>query len=475
MMKSGAHKTFRERFMEDNDTIAAISTPIGSGGIGIIRLSGPRAVAIAARFVATKKTPLASRPSHTTALAKAVDPKSGKLVDEVLVTVMKAPNSYTREDVVEINCHSGLPTLRRILSMTLDAGARPAEPGEFTRRAFLSGRIDLTQAQAVISLVRARSDAAARAAAQQAEGCLGKLIGGLSDRLLALAAELEAAVDFVDEDIEPMDSNDIRGRLDSLHDELGLLAAQVTQGKILDTGLSAAIIGRPNVGKSSLLNALAREERAIVSATPGTTRDIVEAQVLVGDIPLLIRDTAGWRQPEGEVETEGIKRTKQALAQADLVIIVLDRSAPLSSGDRELAALLAGVNTIITVMNKSDLPCGLEVKALPEMLGEGSVIELSAKTGAGVEGLGKAVAESVGFMSEEDGGEPILTAAPQERALIDAQTKLGEAICAHEQGFGEEVVAPLIKGAIVSLGVVSGREADEAVLDELFSKFCVGK
>lgn len=461
--------------MEDNDTIAAISTPIGLGGIGIIRLSGAQAVAIVARLVATKKTALTSRPSHTTMLARVVDPNSEKTVDEVLVTVMRAPNSYTREDVVEINCHSGLPTLRRILSLTLDAGARLAEPGEFTRRAFLSGRIDLTQAQAVISLVRARSDAAARAAAEQAEGHLAERISGLNDRLLGLAAELEAAIDFVDEDIEAIDSDNIRGRLEALHNELGLLVKQTTQGRILDTGLSAAIIGRPNVGKSSLLNALAREERAIVSAIPGTTRDIVESHVVVGDMPLLIRDTAGWRRPKDEVEAEGINRTKQALAQADLVLLVLDRSEPMSSDDHELVGFLESGSIIITAMNKSDLPCVLEADALPEILSAGSVVELSAKTGAGVEGLGKAVAEAVGLMSEEERGEPILAAAFQERALIDAQSRLDEAMGAHKQGFGEEVVAPLIKSAIVSLGLVGGREADEAVLDELFGKFCVGK
>ncbi len=461
--------------MLPEDTIAAISTPTGSGGIGIVRLSGPGALAIADRLATTKNGPISSRLSHTITLAKIVDSATKDVIDEVLITVMKAPNSYTREDVVEINCHAGAFTMKKILDSALKEGARLAQPGEFTRRAFLAGRIDLTQAQAVISLIQARSEAAARAAARQAEGHVSRKIKALREGLVRIAAELEAAVDFVDEDIETRSTGEISKELKKVACELEELLLEAKRGKILDEGITAAIVGRPNVGKSSLLNALMMEDKAIVSSRPGTTRDIVEARIQMNGIPIIMKDTAGWRVPLDDIEAQGLDRTKKAIQEVDLIILVLDGSDRLKPEDKELMSQLCHEERSVTVINKIDLPQKTDLDNLPPSLRKGPIISISAKQGDGLDLLGQLIGSRSGFSKEPEGNEAFLASASQKNSLISAKAKLDEASSAQNQGFGEEIMSALVKEAIVGLGEVVGTDASEEIVGQIFKRFCVGK
>ncbi len=461
--------------MLPEETIAAISTPIGPGGIGIIRISGQGALAIADRLVSTKKGKISSKPSHTITLAKIIDSATQDVIDEVLITVMKAPNSYTREDVVEINCHAGAFTMKKILDATLKEGARLAEPGEFTRRAFLAGRIDLTQAQAVISLIQARSEAAARAAASQADGQVSRKIMVLREELVRIAAELEAAVDFADEDIETMSTGKTSKELKKVAYELEELLRKAKRGKFLDEGITAAIVGRPNVGKSSLLNALMMEDRAIVSPYPGTTRDIVEARIQMDGIPIIMKDTAGWRAPMDDVEAQGLDRTKKAIQAVDLIVLVLDGSEQLKPEDKELMGQLSHEERTVTVINKADLPQKMDVARLPRYLRKDPIISISAKQGDGLDLLGQLIGSRSGFSKEPEGNEAFLTSASQESSLVNAKTRLDEASAAHDEGFGEEIMSALVKEAIVGLGEIVGTDANEEIIRQIFKRFCVGK
>lgn len=457
------------------ETIAAISTPVGPGGIGIVRLSGPAALSIVAALTPIGRKNLMLQQSHTTSLARIVDPASGAPVDEVLVTIMRAPNSYTREDIVEINCHSGIPTLRAVLNLVLAGGARLAEPGEFTRRAFLSGRIDLAQAQAVISLIEARSDAAARAAASQAQGHVSAQINTYRRELIGLAAELEAAIDFSDEDLAPADTAKLRRQIETVGEGVAGLVKRARQGRILDHGLTMVIIGRPNAGKSSLLNALALEDKAIVSPQPGTTRDIVEARVLLGDVPVRTKDTAGWRAPVDDIEAQGIGKTKTALEGADLAVLVLDGGESLNKEDLELIDALKNGQAVVVAINKSDLTQRLNVDDLPRSLRGAPTILISAKTGDGLDRLSAGIIGTIGRFASNEGNEAIMAGVRQERDLFKAKTSLDEARAAGAGGFGEEVVSSFVKEAIVHLGRFCGHDVTEEVLDEIFSRFCIGK
>ncbi|MDP1808554.1 MAG: tRNA uridine-5-carboxymethylaminomethyl(34) synthesis GTPase MnmE [Actinomycetota bacterium] len=461
--------------MSGTETIAAISTPIGPGGIGIIRLSGPAALPIVAGLTSVGPNDVNTRPSHTTSLTKIIDPATGVLVDEALVTIMKAPNSYTREDVIEINCHSGMPTLRAVLNLVLAGGARLAEPGEFTKRAFLSGRIDLTQAQAVISLIEAQSDAAARAAASQAEGHVSARINAYRQELIGLAAELEAAIDFSDEEIGPVDAGRLRRQIEAVGEGIEELLKRVEQGRIIDNGLTAVIVGRPNVGKSSLLNALAMEDKAIVSPQPGTTRDVVESRVMLGDVPVQIKDTAGWRVPGDDIETQGIIKTQAALAAADLVILVLDGSESLKAEDLELIGVFKKNTVVVAAINKSDLPQRLNADDLPIAVKDGLIVRLSARTGDGLDSLSAGVAGMIGRLKSAEGNEAIMAGAQQEQDLIRAKASLSGALAASAGSYGEEIVSVFVKEAIVHLGRFCGHDVGEEVLSEIFSRFCIGK
>lgn len=463
--------------MSGEETIAAISTPIGLGGIGIVRLSGPKALSIMAGLADADFDALTSRRSHTTALTRIINPMTGDLVDEALVTIMRAPNSYTREDVVEINCHSATPVLRQILNLTLTAGARLAEPGEFTKRAFLSGRIDLTQARAVSCLIEAQSDAAARAAAAQAHGHVSAQINAYRQELVGLAAELEAALDFSDEDIGLRSSAGLREQIKELAENIEALLKRVERGRFAENGITAAIVGRPNVGKSSLLNALAMEDKAIVSAQPGTTRDIVESRIVFGDIPVHIKDTAGWRVPSDDIEAQGIGKTRNALETADIVLLILDGSEPLQEEDRKLIGSLSKScsRPIIVVFSKNDLPQCLAEKDIPDFPRNCPIVSISATAGCGIDQLSAAVIDRLGLSAFSEGSEAIVAGIKQEQSLVKAGVELREAYKASTEGFGEEVVSQLVKDAIVDLGKFCGEDVGEEILDEIFSRFCIGK
>jgi tRNA modification GTPase len=461
--------------MSANDTIAAISTPIGMGGIGVIRLSGPEAIRVASELVAVAPSGLADSPSHSISYAKLVDPENGSLIDECLVSVMRAPRSYTREDIVEINIHSGVPTLNMVLQLIIDHGARLAEPGEFTKRAFLSGRLDLTQAEAIGSLIRARSEAAARAAARQTQGHVSQKITAIREGLLEMAAQLEAAVDFSDEEIGPMSPAGAMGAVNSAEAELRSLVKLADRGKIYDCGLRTAIMGRPNVGKSSLLNAISLEDRAIVSRLPGTTRDIIESTVLLGDIPLLLMDTAGWRRPQDDIEAQGISRSRAALESADLVLLVFDGSEALQKEDVDLFEALDYNKAIVTVINKQDMPSVLDIEKLPHELLKHPIVYVSAANGAGLEELGGQVRAVAGLSPELGENEMILANARQYACLKAACAALVEARSAGDAGFGEEIIVLPLKEAINNLSSVVGEDVNEEILDKIFSRFCVGK
>src|ERR1041384_2158539 len=363
-----------------DDTIAAISTPIGEGGIAIVRLSGPRSLEIAdAVFVSSAGKP-SGFPTHTIHFGTVG--ANGDFVDQVMLTVMRAPRTYTREDTAEINCHGGLLTAKKVLAACLNQGARLAEPGEFTKRAFLSGRIDLTQAEAVMDLISAKTELAHSAAAHALEGHLARKIEAARERLMTVVAHLEAHIDFPDEDIAPHTREKLLSDIQQVVQTLTDLLATAHEGKVLRDGVAVTIIGRPNAGKSSLMNALLGQDRSIVTPIPGTTRDTIEEIANIRGVPVRLTDTAGVRHARGHVERVGVERSRKSLAASELILHVLDSSRPLSSADFELVSHCAG-KPVLRVINKIDLRRRLK---LPHNSPEGPTVEVSARSGAGLEG-----------------------------------------------------------------------------------------
>lgn len=461
--------------IKNNDTIAAISTPIGHGGIGIVRLSGPDAIDIATTIFKSKKGgPLDDRDTHRLVIGTIVDPDTGSEIDEALVSVMRAPNTYTREDVVEINCHGGVVALRATLALALRGGARAADPGEFTRRAFMHGRIDLTQAEAVIDIINAQTEAQLKAALGQLEGGLSQRIRRITDTLTEVLAQLEAAVDFSDEDIEVTHVAELAVLLAEAQAELTALQETSGKGKILREGIETAIVGRPNVGKSSLLNALLREERAIVTAAPGTTRDVVEETLSVKGVPLRIKDTAGIRDAGDEVERIGVELSRRTLRSAALALCVVDGSRPLAEEDWELFNEIE-CETAILVVNKTDLPQAVSVRqlALPDNFK--ARVEVSAVSGSGIGELERAI-EELFFAGNIDAGDSMLITNARHAQLVGrATTGSAEALSLLESGMPEEVVSTVIRDVLDDLGEITGETVSEDILGRIFSQFCIGK
>ena len=341
--------------MKNEATICAISTPIGEGGIGIVRISGRDAISIADKiFFSKKNKKLSSLASHTIHYGEIRDNNSER-VDEALVSIMKAPNTYTKEDVIEINCHGGALSLKRVMELVIKNGARLAEPGEFTKRAFLNGRIDLAQAEAVIDIINSKTDDSLRLAVGQLSGILSKKVNAIREELISIIASVEASIDFVDEDIEFISRDVMEKRIKGAVDEIEALITTADEGRIYKEGIATAIIGRPNVGKSSLLNALLKEERAIVTPVPGTTRDVIEEWVNIKGMPLRILDTAGIRHTEDIVEMEGVKRSREAIKMADIILLLIDGSVKLNEEDKRLMEEIRD-KRLIVLLNKSDLP-----------------------------------------------------------------------------------------------------------------------
>jgi tRNA modification GTPase len=470
---------FREVNKKD-DTICSISTPLGMGGIGIVRMSGPKAVAIASDlFVHTSGRRLNNTQGYSIRYGNIIDPAAKEVIDEVLVTVMRAPATYTREDVVEINCHSGNVVLRKILILLTCRGARLAEPGEFTRRAFLNGRIDLAQAEAVMSLISARTDTALRAALQHLGGELTEKIGEIRSKIVHLLSEVEAAIDFCEEDLDLIQPGEIIGQINAIVPELDKLIRTAEQGRILIEGISTAIVGKANVGKSSLLNRLLMEERAIVTPFPGTTRDVIEATVNIEGIPLRILDTAGIRDSGDPVEQEGIRRSRESIEKADLVIMVTDVSQRPDAADFRIARLLRGKDTVL-VLNKKDL----SEKNKEDYWINNNIIEdirpkfkikkslLLDKDVEDVKtGIASVVLEGSGGFSET----LIISSVRHSRALTSAKEGLIRAREAARQGLSEELLSVDIRDALMALGEITGETTTEDILDEIFRCFCVGK
>lgn len=446
-----------------SDTIAAVSTPIGEGGIAIVRVSGPDAIEVADK-VLRLNTPLRSCLSHTIHYGHLLN-ADGVVVDEIITSVMRAPRSYTREDTVEINCHAGSVAAAQALQAVLAGGARVADPGEFTKRAFLNGRIDLTQAEGVTGVIRAQTEQAFRVAQTLLAGRLTAELDAVSNLLLRVATHIEANLDFADDDIEPADMTDIAVKLE---DALGRLKALVDTGKhgqMLENGAVIAIVGKPNVGKSSLLNAFLGQERAIVDKEPGTTRDTVEGRLSFGGIPAFLIDTAGVRDAEHPVEVKGVKKSWEAMERSDLVLWVFDGSRPLEAADNQISAGIRAEIPCISVSNKSDL--GIVV--------DGPAVPVSAITGEGMDILKAKIIDGLGGGRKLDPGRVILGSARQRRGVNQAAELIAEAQTSLKEDLGEEIVSELVREALREIGEITGKNHSEELLDSIFSTFCIGK
>jgi tRNA modification GTPase len=457
-------------------TIAAVSTAPGPGGIAIVRLSGPQAEPILARLFRPAQAPL-PLDSHRLTLGHIVDPDTGRVLDEVLAVLMRSPRSYTREDMAEIHTHGGPVVTGRVLELALRTGARLAEPGEFTKRAFLAGRIDLSQAEAVAELIAAKGRAEAELAMAQLAGGLKDRVLGLREPLLDVLAHLEVALDFPDEEAEILEPGEAAARLEQeALAPLDELLASYQSGRLFREGLELAIIGRPNVGKSSLLNRLLGDERAIVTSAPGTTRDLIEAETLIGGIPLTLVDTAGLETPaRDEAEAEGQRRARARTAEADLVLLVLDGSGPLGDEDRRLLDLIRD-RTLIGVLNKMDLPPAFDPAEAASLLAPAPVARVSAKTGQGLDDLKALILETVaGGRTRPDRLPALVPNARHGQALEEARGPLLAAIEGLKGGLPPEIVALEIQTVLDRLGRITGQTLPEDVLDRIFEAFCLGK
>ncbi|WP_027086762.1 tRNA uridine-5-carboxymethylaminomethyl(34) synthesis GTPase MnmE [Cohnella panacarvi] len=455
------------------DTIAAISTALGEGSIAVVRVSGPEAIDTVAK-VFRSKSDIKEAQTHTVHYGWIADPRTNTVLDEVLVTVMRGPRSFTAEDVVEVSTHGGIVAVKSVLELILRSGARMAEPGEFTKRAFLNGRIDLAQAEAVIDLIRSKSDRAFQVAQKQAGGALSKLILPMRQQLIELLAHVEVNIDYPDDDIEEVTTSHIRMNCSDLLERVRELLKRADEGKILREGIVTVIVGRPNAGKSSLLNALARDNKAIVTDIAGTTRDIVEESVSISGIPLRLLDTAGIRETSDVVERIGVERSRSAIEDADLILLVLNNHEPLHEDERTLFKQLKDRPTIV-VVNKMDLPSQLELAEIEADFDGERIVQLSAKEGSGVEALEDAVSKLF-FSGEVESGDITYVSNARHIALLhQTRQSLEDAISATHEGVPIDLIQIDIAAAWESLGGILGDAAGDSLLDQIFSQFCLGK
>lgn len=462
--------------MDRNDTIAAISTPVGEGGIGIVRISGREAFAVGQKlFVPHRKHSEGYPKSHYLYYGQ-IAAGGGGACDEVLVTFMKAPRTYTREDTVEINCHSGILTLRAVLKRALEAGARMAGPGEFTRRAFLNGRIDLTQAESVLKIIRARSEEAVRIALSDLKGALSGDIRKIRDQLVGILAHIEAHLDFPDEfEEEAGVERGMRENLRAIKDHLREMGDGAERGQALQEGLTTAIIGKPNAGKSSLLNALLKEQRAIVHEIPGTTRDLLEGFLTVCGYPLRLIDTAGIHSAVDPVEAEGILRAKSAVAGARLLILVLDGSTPWSRDDEDVASLIGPEQLVVIAINKVDLEQKLDISGVADRFRGYPIVQTSATSKRGIDGLEKAIVKLLDTRLGTAAAETPAIATLRHAGIIKKACELIETAL---QALGSrpiELVSIDLKEAWLKLGEITGENVTGELLDRIFGEFCIGK
>lgn len=457
------------------DTISAIATAIGEGGIGIVRVSGSKAMVIADKlFIGKNGSQAGAIASHQAVYGNITDPATGEIIDEVILLIMRAPRSYTREDVIEIHCHGGPAPLKRILDLTLRLGARLAEPGEFTKRAFLNGRLDLAQAEAVIDIIRAKTDASLKTAVGNLSGQLSEQVKRLRHSILRMIAQLEAAIDFPEEDIEQAAADEVAQLIVTANSEIAKLLSTAHTGKILREGLATVIIGKPNVGKSSLLNALLREKRAIVTDVPGTTRDIIEEYVNIRGVPLKIIDTAGIRETADTVERIGVERAKELVHQADLVLLLLDASLPLSEEDRSVLKLLAGQQVIVLV-NKSDLPQRINLDEIETISVCRKIVRISVTQGQGLADLEQEIVDLVYRGQVSQGEAAFVNNVRHAAALRHTTQRLDDALATIEAGMPSDCIVVDLRAAWDKLGEITGETVGEDIIDQIFSQFCIGK
>lgn len=453
------------------DTIAAIATPLGEGGLAVIRVSGAQALAVAEKsFRPAGKSALrpASAPSHTLHYGHIV--RDGAVVDEVMLAVLRAPRTFTREDVVEVSCHGGLLAAKRVLDTMLACGARSAEPGEFTKRAFLNGRLDLAQAEAVVDLIHARTDLALAAANEQLAGKLSARINLLRDQMVSLLAHIEAYIDFPDEDIAPDTLAQLIGRLERGLAFMDELLRTADEGQILRRGIRAAIVGRPNAGKSSLLNQLLGHDRAIVSPIAGTTRDTIEEMANIRGIPVVFVDTAGLRDAGDTIEVEGIRRSHESIARADVILHVLDGSEPHTEEDGRYLADFAGKKRVL-VRNKLDLPQRFQLPA-----GHGaSVVEVCCLSGVGMELLKDTIKEMVWAGEVKAEMLQVMINSRHQDALRRAREATERMVALLQTGRTLELAAMELRIGVNAIGEIVGKTTTEDLLDSIFSQFCIGK
>jgi tRNA modification GTPase len=458
------------------DTIAAISTPMGEGAIAIVRLSGEDALGIAEQLfqsVSGKKIKEVS--SHTIHYGHIIDPDTSEMAEEVMMSVMKGPKTFTKEDVVEINCHGGLVSVNRVLQLCLKNGARLAEPGEFTKRAFLNGRIDLSQAEAVMDLIRAKTDRAMNVALGQMEGRLSKLIRSLRQELLETLAQIEVNIDYPEyDDVEEMTHRMLEEKAAYVRKEIKQLLETAGQGKILREGLSTVIVGRPNVGKSSLLNSLVQENKAIVTDIPGTTRDVIEEYVNVRGVPLRLLDTAGIRETEDIVERIGVERSRQVLKEADLLLLVLNYSDELTVEDEKLFEAVKGMDVIV-IINKTDLPKKINLERVEQLAGHHKIITTSLIEEKGIDVLEQAIADLF-FTGSIEANDLTYVSNSRHIALLNQALKtIEDVINGNELGTPIDILQIDLTRTWELLGEIIGESVQDGLINQLFSQFCLGK
>ena len=461
----------KREYMLD-DVIAAISTPMGVGGIGIVRMTGTGCIEIADKIFIGKKK-LTEKATHTLSYGKITDP-DGEIIDEVLVSVMKAPHTYTKEDIVEINCHGGSLVTRRVLEAVLKAGARIAEPGEFTKRSFLNGRIDLTQAEAVIDLIESKTELSRQAAVNQLEGRLKTAVREMRDEILDMIASIEAVIDYPDYDIEDETYSNMEKGASKLLETMDKLLEGADRGKIIRDGLQTVIVGKPNVGKSSLLNWLLEEDRAIVTDIPGTTRDTVEEYLNIDGIPIKIVDTAGIRETGDVVERMGVEKSKAYAENADLVIMMLDGSRPLEAEDKEILSFIKDKKTIV-LLNNVDLEQRLSLEELEEYIPEEQILFISVKKNKGFDALIDALKNMFLDGHAASADDALLGNTRHKDALYRAKEAMEHCMETITMRMPEDFISLDLQDANRALGEITGDTSDDEIIDRIFTKFCLGK
>jgi tRNA modification GTPase len=460
--------------VDKKDTIAAVSTPPGQGGIGIVRISGNESFGILERiFKPAGNAAIVDFKSHTIHYGQIVDPDTGMPVDEVLVNVMKQPNTYTREDTVEINCHGGQAPVKNVLRVCLTGGARLAEPGEFTKRAFLSGRLDLSQAEAVLDIISSSSDAACETALKHLRGDFSKKIKRLREGLLDILSGIELGIDFSQEDVEAVGAEDILSGIKKISGNLQNILSTADNGIVIRNGASIVICGRPNVGKSSLMNALLRHERVIVTPVAGTTRDIIEESIELDGVRMDISDTAGIIETTDRVELEGIIRSKEKLKNADIVIFVLDASRDLSDKDKEIYETVKRKKVVIAV-NKIDLKRKLNMRDVSRIFHK-KAVKISALEKRGLDKLENEIRENLFNGEKFHRGEAMVNSLRHKILLEKALSSLRRTLESRAETFNGELAASDINEAVQNLGLITGESVEDDVLDRIFSRFCIGK